>query len=225
MTRPGVSARIRWLVLAVALIGAPTFTSCGGAPPQLRYYALAVPGERLPATAHGATLAVAPLATDAAYDTERIVYRQSPYRMDYYNYHRWGASPGLLVADYLRQAYARTGLFRAVVSEPDPAADVVLAGRITALDEIDETAERWLAHVAVELSLRDARSGTPLWSSAYERREPMARQSPEGLARALSVALAAIVAESAPAVAEHARRTPDEPAAEAAPAGDGERRP
>jgi ABC-type uncharacterized transport system auxiliary subunit len=157
---------------------------------------------------------------DGAYDTDRIVYRLSPYRLDYYEYHRWSAPPGLLVADYLRRAYAQTGLFREVVAEPTSDGEWVLAGRLVALDEIDESAERWQARIALELSLRDARTGAAVWSAAYERREPMPERNPEGLARALSDALARIVTDSAPALAEQARRTPDEaqaPGAEASP--------
>ena len=35
------------------------------------------------------------LETEAGYDDERIVYRTTPYRLDYYQYHRWSAPPGV----------------------------------------------------------------------------------------------------------------------------------
>jgi ABC-type uncharacterized transport system auxiliary subunit len=208
MRRTGARHRARWR--GAALLSMLAFLpGCGGRPPALRHYELVVSGARRPPVDGGTTLAVAALVADSAYDTDRMVYRLSPYRLDYYEYHRWSAHPGLLLADYLRKAYARTGLFRAVVSEPDTEAWVVLAGRIAALDEIDESPERWLARVALELSLRDAGSGARLWSAVYERRDPMRERSPEGLARALSAALAGIVAESAPALARHAAAAAD----------------
>jgi ABC-type uncharacterized transport system auxiliary subunit len=226
MSRRTGDARHRLHRWRTAIVSALLVPSCGGAPPPTHHYTLAVRSPGMPAASQGTTLAVASLAVAAAYDTDRIVYRLSPYRIDYYNYHRWGASPGLLVADHLRTAYARTGLFRGVVAELDPDADVVLAGRILAMDEIDETPERWQAHLALELSLRDSRTGSSLWSALYERREPMSERTPEGLARALSAVLAAIVAESAPAIAEHARAAPRAPAAAGSePIGEGERWP
>jgi ABC-type uncharacterized transport system auxiliary subunit len=196
----------------VGLASALLAPSCGGAPPPTRYYTVALRGEREASVEGAPTLVVSPLTADSAYDTDRIVYRLSPYRLDYYNYHRWSAHPGLLVADYLRRAYARTGLFREVLAEPSADVEWVLGGRISALDEIDESAERWQAHVALELWLRDSRSGATVWSAAYERREPLLERNPEGLARALSALLARIVADSAPLLAVRARQAPGEPA-------------
>ena len=186
---------------------------CGGAPPQVRFYTLAASDASPPSVDGSATLVVRPLAADSAYDTDRIVYRLSAYRLDYYNYHRWSAHPGLLVGDYLRRAYARTGLFREVVAESRPGAELVLDGRILALDEVDETAERWRAHVALQLSLHDSRTGATVWSATYDRSEPMHERNPEGLARALSEVLARIVVESAPALAAQTRAARGEPLA------------
>ena len=88
-----------------------------------------------------------------------------------------------------------------------------LDGRILALDEVDETAERWRAHVALQLSLHDSRTGATVWSATYDRSEPMHERNPEGLARALSEVLARIVVESAPALAAQTRAARGEPLA------------
>lgn len=217
MSRPGKGARRFRLARGAWLVFALLVPACGGAPPALRHYTLAVSGGAARPVAGGATLAVTPLVADSAYDTDQLVYRLSPYRLDYYNYHRWSAHPGLLVADFLRRAYARTGLFRQVLGDASSDAAWVLAGRIAAFEEVDESPERWQAHVALELSLRDPQSGAVAWSAAYDRREPMPERNPEGLARALSAALARIVAESAPALAENARAASAEEAPERRP--------
>jgi ABC-type uncharacterized transport system auxiliary subunit len=208
-----ISAATQVLVGA-CIVGALVVSSCGGAPPATRYYTLASRGERGPASKPGAPLAVVALAVDSAYDTDRIVYRLSPYRLDYYNYHRWSAHPGRLVADYLRRAYARTGLFREVVAEPSWADALVLSGRIIAIEEIDESPERCQAHVFLQLSLRDLRGGTTVWSAGYERTQALSARNPEGLARALSEILARIVAESAPLIAAQARVWLERPGAD-----------
>lgn len=182
------------LVLAVA---------CGGATPATHYYALAAPGAA-PAAHPGAAapaLAIETLAADPPYDDERIVYRTDPYRVDYYEYHRWSASPGTMLADYLARALERTGQFRAVLRGSDTTAPIALGGHIDAIEEIDVAPQRWVGHVAVQLTAIDRASGDVVWTQRFDETEPLAAQSPEGLARALSVAMARIVARAAPALA------------------------
>ena len=77
---------MKTLVLVFGLAG------CAGKVPETRYYQLASP-PRAPNTGDQ-ILVVEPLVTDAAYDDDRIVYRISPYRLDYYQYHRWTGAPG-----------------------------------------------------------------------------------------------------------------------------------
>ncbi len=205
---------------AIALVAAAW--ACGGKVPQTRYYQLAAPAPA-PALApadraprDGLVIAVEPLSADDAYQDERIVYRTGPYRLDYYEYHRWSAAPGVLVAGYLERALERTGRFRAVVRELSPDADVVLGGRVVAIEEVDESPTRWIGRIAVELRLEDARTGAVLWVRELAETEPLAVQSPEGLARALSAAMARIaaraiseiVAEAATRARPQARRQP-----------------
>lgn len=181
--------------LVVVLAGA-----CASRAPDTRYYQLAPPA----AAARGGDLVLVleQLATDAAYDDERIVYRQTPYRLDYYHYHRWSASPGVLVGNYLEAALERSGRFRAVVRELTADAPVILGGRVVALEEVDTAPDRWFGRIVLELVATDARTGTPLWTEQYEELEPLKTQSPEGLAQAISTALGRIAARAAPRIAE-----------------------
>ncbi len=179
--------------------------ACGGTPPATRYYHLAAPSQHKPAGK--LVLVLEPLTTDAAYDDERIVYRTSPYRLDYYDYHRWSAAPGVLVGNFLEEALERGGHVRAVRRELTTDADAILSGRIAAIEEVDVSKQRWEARIVLELSLSDVASGETLWSEQFEEREPLRDQSPEGLARALSAALGRIVAEAGPAIAAQAATT------------------
>lgn len=177
--------------------------ACGSAPPATHYYQLAIPAaERRAPPAPGIALAIEPLAVDAAYSTDRIVYRRSPYRLDYYHYHRWSAPPALHLADVLRDAYQRTGAFERVTLEAPDSPALELRGRVLALEEVDESESRWLGRIALELSAVDARTGELLWSESFTEVEPLAEQTPEGLARSLSVAVQRIVQRSTPAIAK-----------------------
>ena len=187
-------------ILVILVLAALAVPGCGGKIPETRYYQLAAPTAT--SQRHGdAGLVLETLQTDAAYDDERIVYRANPYRLDYYNYHRWSAAPGTLIGNYLETAFERTGKFRAVVREIAPNASVILAGRVVAIEEVD-TAKQWTGRVVVELSLTDARSGESLWSEQIEETEPLPTQTPEGLAKALSIAMARIATKAAPVVAD-----------------------
>ena len=185
--------------LALAIV----LAACAGKMPETRYYQLAEPR----GSAHGsggAALVIEPLVTDSAYDDERIVYRVSPYRLDYYNYHRWSTAPGTLIANYLERAFEKSGRFGAVTREANPAAAVTLGGRVVAIEEVDQSKTKWVGRIVVELTLTDTSSGAVVWSEQFEETEALPAQSPEGLARALSTALDRIASRAVPIVASHA---------------------
>ena len=179
--------------------------ACGGASPENRYYQLANPAHTAAHTG-AATIAVQPLSSDGAYDDERIVYRVNPYRLDYYNYHRWSAAPGTLIGNYLEQAFAKSGRFRSVVRDASEATPVVLGGRVVALEEVDASTTQWKGRVVLELTLTDTTTSQVLWSEQFEETENLPERNPEGMARAISAAMARIVEKALPMVAEIAEK-------------------
>ena len=188
------------LAAATALL----LLACASHVPDTRFYQLATP-ESSPGRGD-VVLVLDQMTTDAGYDDERIVYRTTPYRFDYYQYHRWSAPPGTLVGNYLEQALERSGRFRAVVREMVDGAAAVLTGRVIAIEEVDTSRSKWVGRIVVELALRDARTGAALWTEQFEETEPLAKQEPEGLARALSAAMARIVHRATPAIADHSEQ-------------------
>jgi len=188
------------ILFEVLVLGA-----CAGKLPETRFYQLATSSSTQKPVGE-VTLVVEPLATDPAYDDERIVYRSTPYRLDYYQYHRWSSPPGAMVGNYLEQALENSGKFRSVARELSVDAPAVLGGRVIAIEEIDTSKTSWRGRIVIELTLTDARSGATLWTEQYDESEPLPAQSPEGLAKALSAAMERIVAKAAPAIAEIADR-------------------
>jgi ABC-type uncharacterized transport system auxiliary subunit len=197
------------LARMVAVILLVTLAACAGKTPETRYYQLADQAKATVRPRPGSTepvLVLETLATDTAYDDERIVYRTTPYRLDYYQYHRWSAAPGVMIGDYLEKALERSGRFRAVVRDLSDQAAVVLTGRILAIEEVDVSRTRWLGRLAVELTLADARTGDVLWTEQFEETEPLPTQTPEGLAVGLSRAMTRIAARATPVIAGFAQR-------------------
>jgi ABC-type uncharacterized transport system auxiliary subunit len=181
--------------------------ACGGKIAETRYYQLAQPETKQQGGSD--VLVLQSLTTNAAYDDERIVYRTTPFRLDYYNYHRWTSSPGVMVGNYLEQALETSGKFRAVVRELTPDAPVVLTGRVIAIEEVDRSATQWLGRIAIELVLSDAHTGALLWTEQIDETEPLRQRNPEGLAAALSIAMSRIVAHVIPTIADAIRSMPD----------------
>ena len=182
--------------------------ACGSSPPPAtRYYQLALPaGTQAQAAEQLGALVIEPLTAEGAYDDERMVYRSSPYRLDYYDYHRWGAAPGPLVTTYLQQVLRKSGRFKSVVT--DDSSDehaLTLSGRILAIEEVDTSKKKWNGHIALELSARDA-SGKVVWTQHFDETAPMPVQSPEGLAAAVTAAMQRIAGQIAPQLGEIAER-------------------
>jgi ABC-type uncharacterized transport system auxiliary subunit len=206
---------VRAALAAVLLsAGALALGGCGSSP-QIRYYQFAF--RELEATESSETvtsgdvdsterdlpiLSIENLTPDSAYNDDRIVYRTSPYRLDYYYYHRWSAPPGVLIADFLRQGFQRTGKFHAVLSGPNPESDAILRGRLVALEEVD-TESGWKVRVSIELQLRDTSSNEILWSAFLTREQPVEQRNPEGLARTFSAVLEDLVVELTPVMVRH----------------------
>jgi ABC-type uncharacterized transport system auxiliary subunit len=189
--------------------------ACSSKLPDTRFYQLAPPSSQ-PRAGDG-VLVLESLTTDAAYDDERIAYRTTPFRIDYYQYHRWSSTPGVLVGNFLEQAFEASGKFRAVVRQPTMDAPVILGGRVIALEEVDRSKTEWLGRIVIELVLTDARTGEALWTEQLEETERLSEQTPEGLAAALSIAMSRIVAHTVPVIAElgtrQAQRHAEQPAA------------
>ncbi len=196
------------LLLVVTLAVAGLGAGCASSAPEIHHYRLDVtpPAEQAP-SGEKPVMGVEQFTADSAYDEDQIVYRQTPYQLNYYYYHRWASTPGLLVTDALRRGYQATGLFGSVLGGELAHADVILSGHISALEEVDVSKKKWVGHLVMELHLRDARTGTLLWSRSFDEREPMTQRSPAGLAQAVSKILTRIVAKSAPIIAQAARQS------------------
>ncbi len=185
--------RVRCAALCALCAWSMWATACGGPPPQVRYYQLAPQVEKA-ADAAPWTLGVEYLSADSAYEDARMVYRESPYRLDYYHYHRWTSAPALMVSDVLRRALQSSGAFMRVEAGYSSRADVLLRGRLVALEEVD-AGGRWTARLVLDLHAVDVATNATIWSGVLEREREMGSRSAEGLARAISEEIAGLAGE------------------------------
>ncbi|HTR56478.1 MAG TPA: ABC-type transport auxiliary lipoprotein family protein [Kofleriaceae bacterium] len=192
--------------------------ACGGSVPATHYYALPSPPAQV-RPGNGPTLAIETLDAARPYDDDRMIYRVDSYRVDFYEYHRWAAPVGALVADYLGGAFARSGRFRAVARGPEAQGALAISGRVVALEEIDATPNVWFGRVAVSLVATDRATGEVVWTEQLDERVAMPTRSPDGLARAVGAALALVAEHAIPKLAalDVGNRAPPTQASAAAP--------
>ena len=116
-------------------------------------------GARLPAT-----LAVRRFETPPYLRQGRIVYRQGPAEIGFYDYHRWAADPAETVTTAVIDSLRSSRLF-AFVKRYDSQGqqDYLLVGRLERLDEIDYGGSvRVEARLSAELT--SLRSGATVWT-------------------------------------------------------------
>jgi ABC-type uncharacterized transport system auxiliary subunit len=170
--------RAAFLLCAVAAAACSTRQPA----PRIQYYTLTVPGPA-PARPPGG-VEVARVTADPPYDTARIAYRVSPYRLDYYVYHRWAADPPRLVAMAIRDWFGS--------ASPDGEEPFVVSAHLRRLEEVD-AADGWRGAFAVDV--RVERGGRTVLARSFDETEPAEGRTPEAVAAALSRALGRVLAE------------------------------
>jgi uncharacterized lipoprotein YmbA len=157
---------VKTLVPAIACFAALLMASCA----SIRYptyYALNVAPAPKPAADDGqrsVAVAVRRFETADYIRQGRIVYRETPHEIGFYDYHRWAADPGATITTAMIDALRSARLFSAVVPyDGQEKQDCVLSGRLARLDEVDYGGGvRVEARLVAELVNR--RTGETMWT-------------------------------------------------------------
>jgi ABC-type uncharacterized transport system auxiliary subunit len=192
---PGRLTRLSGLFfLLVALL-----SGCGKPPMLVNQYILEYPA---PGAAGKAKIAeavkVEQFSVAQAFNTTAMVYQPQPFKNEVYNYNRWRVNPGYLVTDYLLRDFRDAGLFKAVFG-PDSSGKYrfLLEGGVAECLEVDEP-DGWKAALALTVTLLDTnQTELPqrvVFQKNYRALEPMMEKTPQGLAQAMSRAMAQVSA-------------------------------
>jgi len=192
--------------IAVTLL---LMSGCAGKVRYPNYYTLAVAPTKQPASsgAHqSATLAVRRFDTPAYLRQGRIVYREAPEQIGFYEYHRWASDPGVVVTTGVIDSLRSTNLFSVVgpyAGQDHP--DYLLSGRLERLDEVDYKSG---VQVEVKLSaqLVNMRTGAPVWAGAVTRTSDVSSRDVNSVVVAMSQTVQGSIDEL---VANMAKQLPD----------------
>src|SRR5262245_40816640 len=151
------------IVCALALL----IAGCAGRVKYPKYYTLDITPALQPAPDSArlpAAVAVRRFETPAYLRQGRIVYREAPETVDFYEYHRWAAEPGPTVTAGVIEALRSARLFSFVKPyDGQDKPEYLMTGRIERLDEIDYDGK---VRVDTKLSaeLVNVRTGTTVWA-------------------------------------------------------------
>ena len=153
-----------------AAMFALTLLTCGcGAVRQPTYYSLALAPQIRDASEHSThpvTVAVRQFETPAYLRQGRIVYREHPEQVGFYEYQRWATDPGATVTaavvDSLRSSRV---LLYSGAYDGTHHTGYLLTGRLEKLDEIDYGGQVRV-EATVSAQMVDLRTGTLAWSGS-----------------------------------------------------------
>jgi ABC-type uncharacterized transport system auxiliary subunit len=171
-----------WMALVIA--GA----SCSM--PKTHYYTMELPH----ATPEGGKviarhISVQRFRADQMLMDDRILYREGPNEVNFYEYHRWVSPPVDLATDYFLHRLKDSGTYARVSAYYDAAhADFTLQGRLHNFEEVDRGKEVF-ASVALELELLDTATRASVWRGEAECTHPLPTRDIAGVVRGIYACL------------------------------------
>lgn len=145
------------------------------------------------------TILVERIEVDDLYDDFRVVYRVSPYQLNYYSYEFWADKPAKLIRDSITHYLLRKNVFQKVIQEisrGEP--DILWKSKIHFVEEIDSQ-EAWYARLSMEIELVDFKSKERLYYYQFDRSERLGTKSvamvPVMLSKILEEELGKVISE------------------------------
>jgi ABC-type uncharacterized transport system auxiliary subunit len=163
---------------------------CASAPVK-QYYTLNYIAEpmsrRINPSPYPYTIRIKKLDIEEAYARPQIVYRKSPFEMQYYFYRVWAVKPVDMVSDLIEKHMASANIVSHVVRRLDEGAkpDYELSGKIEAIEEYDNESV-WFAHFAIRLQLTRLSDDQIVYSRRFDDRKQVFQREPESVVREMS---------------------------------------
>ena len=133
------------------------------------------------------TVRLKPYAIEKAYGKPNIVYRTSPYELQYYGYRHWAVRPKDMITDLVYGHLNTINLVESVVKRLDQERkpDYEIAGTILAIEEYDSE-DIWFAHLAIRTTIVRLEDGRLVYSKLFDQRKQVVNHEPEYVVRTLS---------------------------------------
>lgn len=179
------------------------WAGCFGSQTEKRYFQLQLSPElNFKFNKIDRILLVESVHTQDLYDDFRIIYRKSPYQVNYYSYDFWVKKPSDLIKQSILDFLSATGVFKRVINsfsitEPD----LILKSRLFSIEEVD-AGNQWYARLSLEIEIYDFKTKKSLWYHQFDRRKPLTKKEVALLPRVISEILKAELIEMIKKLAE-----------------------
>ena len=164
--------------------------SCASVPVK-KYYVInyePVPlRNRLTSSPYPCAIRIKEFSIEEAYSRPQIVYRKSPFELQYYFYRAWAVKPTKMITDVVHNHLSSTRLVSHVVRRFDEGLkpDYELTGTIEALEEYDNE-DVWWAHLSIRFELTRLKDRRNMYNRSFDQRKRVFQYSPEYVVRELS---------------------------------------
>jgi ABC-type uncharacterized transport system auxiliary subunit len=142
-------------------------TSCGGKILYPKFYALEIPPSPPPAvhsTRFPGILAVRRFESAPYLRQGKIVYRENPAEIGFYEYHRWADNPAETITTAVIESLRSARLFSSVKRyDSQNQQDYIMLGRLERLEELDYGSEVSVV-VRISAELVNVRTGATEWT-------------------------------------------------------------
>jgi len=134
-------------------------------------------------------LLIEDINSNEAYWSQQIVYRHTPYQVDYFAYKQWAKRPGVIVKDAALHFFRDSGMFRRVIeNHSSEEADLILKVNIFAMDLVRENSS-WYARLALDFEVIDGRTEKVYITRSFDRKEKVKGKKAGYLPEKLSMIL------------------------------------
>ncbi|HEX2310969.1 MAG TPA: ABC-type transport auxiliary lipoprotein family protein [Vicinamibacterales bacterium] len=197
-------------MLAIAATAA--LTACGSVRYPAHYVLDIAPATPAPAPSRSALgpLVVRELGCPPYLCEGRVVYREDPHRVGFYDYHRWAVDPRTALTRLLADRIRASSLFESVTIPGSPTrAAYLLRGEIERFEEVDEKTSVY-AICTISAEVVDAKTGTTSWRGTVSETVPLQQRDVAGVVVGLSVASRTVADRLVVSIASElaARRSP-----------------
>jgi uncharacterized lipoprotein YmbA len=197
----------RTVVTATACLAALLLTGCGSIR-NPTYYAMNIEPPTAPAAdvRRSLTAAVRKFGAPEYLRQGRIVYRQTPETIGFYDYHRWATDPSTTVTAAVIDALRSSRLFSIVVPyDGRDQQEYVVNGRLERLDEVDY-GEGVRVEARIQAELVNQRTGETMWTGDVSEASEIETPTVGSVVAAMSVSVSAGIDRLVTDMATHLRQ-------------------
>lgn len=133
------------------------------------------------------TVRLRPFDIEKAYSKANIVFRKSPYELEYYGYRHWAVRPKDMMTDLVYTHLETIDLVKNTVRRLDEKGkpDYELAGTVLSIEEYDSE-ETWFAHLAIRMTLTRLSDGKVIYNRLFDQRKRVEERDPLYVVQTLS---------------------------------------